>query len=86
MNSPQSISRLRVSHLVRSRRVWFFCAIQVVAIAAQGSDVETIEFWFVVLPHSAATCAPFSATERFMKKTRTISATAITAKRKNVSK
>ena len=68
------------------RRVWFFYAIQVVAIAAEGSDVETIEFWLVVLPHSAATCAPFSATERFMKKTRTISATAITAKRKNVSK
>jgi hypothetical protein len=36
--------------------------------------------------HSAATCAPLATTERFIKKRRTISANATTAKIKKVSK
>ena len=36
----------------------------------------------VLCDHSAATCAPFAATERFMKKTSTTRATATTAKMK----
>ncbi len=38
--SVRRVSRLRVSHLARSRTVWFFCAIQVVAIAADAPLTE----------------------------------------------
>jgi hypothetical protein len=40
----------------------------------------------VLSDHSAATCASFAATERFMKNTSATSATATTAKMKNMSK
>jgi hypothetical protein len=59
--------------------------LRVVAAAGCGADARRFD-GNELISYSAATCASFAATERFMKKTRPTSATAITAKMKKMSK